>query len=152
MTKLKFIIGILFILFLIALGFLVAGNSILLIVDTVSLVVAIVAPYILISFIYSPAEQIKMTREILSNKKIYDKKMLTQGLAYLGSLKNMIIVSGILWTLLGGLAILANLNDPESIGPNFSVALITFIYALIYILAVIEPLKASAEKKLVIEE
>ncbi|MBN2658691.1 MAG: MotA/TolQ/ExbB proton channel family protein [Spirochaetales bacterium] len=152
MTKLKFIIGIVFILFLIALGFFMSGNSLALIVDLISFVVAVVAPYILITFTYSPAEQIRMTGEILSNDGSADKKILNQGLAYLASLKSMIIISGILWTLLGGIAILANMTDPDSIGPNFSVALITFIYSLVYILAVIEPLKASAEKKLVSEE
>jgi len=148
MTKLRFIIGVLFIFLLVGLSFLVAGNSIALIVDIASFVLVIIAPYILISLIYSPREQIRMTGEILSGSDSVDTALLNQALSYLGSLRSIIIVSGVLWTLLGTIGILINLADPQALGPNFSVALITIIYALIYILAVIEPLRASAEKKL----
>ncbi|MBB6480215.1 MotA/TolQ/ExbB proton channel family protein [Spirochaeta isovalerica] len=151
MTKLKFIIGIIFMLLFIGLVMILAGNSILLIVDIASFVITVAVPYILVSLIYSPKEQNRMVSGILSTLPA-DRQLLKKGIAYLNSLKTLIVLTGLLGTLLGTISILVNLENPDALGPNFSVALITVLYAIMYVIIIIEPLKASAEKKLVSEE
>lgn len=150
MTKLKFVIGITFMLLFVSLTMIISGNSLAIIVDSASFIITVIVPYILISLIYSPKEQIQLTGEILGSDSI-DRSLITKAIAYLKSLKTLIFLTGALGTLLGTVGILVHLEDPDVLGPNFSVALITFIYAIMYVIIIIEPLRASAEKKLISE-
>ena len=148
MTKLRFIICSIVVLMITTFSIVTSGNSLALYTSISSLVIAILLPYIIVSFIFSPSEQIKMNNEIFKPVGNGDKKLLTSALVYLQSLKKLLIYSGVLSTFMGLIAMGANLEDPEALGPNFAVLLIVPLYVALFLLIVIEPLRASAEKNL----
>ena len=148
MTKLRFYINLVLMLLLCIATAMVSGNSILVFVDIASLILAIILPYIIVCFIFTPREQIKFKKEIFKPDGAGDKKELEKALVYFKSFKNLLISSGILWTIMGTIGILTHLQNPDHIGPNFAVALIVPLYIALFFLIVVEPLRASAEKNL----
>jgi len=145
--KTRFIIGIIVSLLFFAVGIVGAGNSFGLYCDPLSLLFAVILPHILISFMVPFSMQKRLMGEILSKEK-GDGPTLKEGVAYLKSLKRMIISCTVATMILGIIGILAHLEDPQAIGPNFAVALIALFYSSLYILIVIEPLRLAAETKL----
>jgi hypothetical protein len=147
MTKLRFILGFSIPLALFITGMIVSGNIVPLYVDPLSFVFSVIIPYIIITLIYTPTEQVKMTGMIL-NSQGEDLKVLKGAVNYLNSLKRMIIACTVATFLLGMIGLLAHLDTPENLGRNLAVALICVFYSALYILIVIEPLRGAAEKKL----
>jgi len=148
MTKLRFYAASVFI-FLILVGAIIAsGNSLVLYVDIASLILSILIPYIIISFLYTPKEQMQFKKEIFTPIGTGNKKELERALDYFKSFKSLLIYTAIVATILGLIAMMANLQDPESLGPNFAVLLIVPLYVSMFMLLVTEPLRAAAEKNL----
>lgn len=148
MTKIRFIISLIIVLLFIVLGTIVSGNNLNLYVDTASLILGIIFPYIIISFVFPPSEQIAMNREIFKPSGTGDKGVLERALVYFESFKKILIYSGIVWTIMGAIAIGVHLEGPEALGANFGVLMIVPFYVSIFLLIVVEPLRASAVKSL----
>lgn len=148
MTKIRFIISLLIVLLFIVLGVILSGNSLSLYIDTASLILGIILPYIVVSLIFSPSEQIKMNNEIFKPLGTGDKAILESALVYFNSFKKLLIYSGIVWTIMGAIAIGVHLEGPEVLGANFGVLMIVPYYVSIFLLIIVEPLRASAEKSL----
>lgn len=53
-----------------------------------------------------------------------------------------ILLSGIIGTVTGTMQLLANISDPNAVGPNLAVALITVFYSLVFI-SLILPMQAK---------
>jgi len=148
MTKLRFFLHMLvLILFIIATIFM-TGLGLWLYTDIASFLLGIICPYIIISFIFTPNEQIQFTREIFKPVGNRDKKVLERAINYFKSFKSILLSSAVVWTIMGTIGILANLEDTSAIGPNFAVALIVPFYVSLFLILLIEPLKAAAEKNL----
>jgi len=137
-----------FLLVLTVLSIFFTGNSLTLYIDTISFILAIILPYIIISFIYTPKEQMRFKGEIFKPAGLGDKKELSKALLYFKSFKKLLLASAVVWTIVGFIGIMANLEDRESLGPNFGVLIIVPLYVSLFILMVVEPLRASAEKNL----
>ena len=145
--KTRFIIGVIISLLVFAAGIFGAGNFFGLYIDPFSFLFVILLPYILISFMVPFSKQRLLIGEILS-KEGGEKALLEEGIIYLKSLLRIIISCTIATMVLGVIGILAHLEDSETVGRNFAVALIGLFYASVYIMIVIEPLRLAAELKL----
>jgi len=148
MTKTRFFINILMVLLFIILSAVVTANPLMIYSDIASLILVIIIPFFIISFIYPLSEQRRLIREILSRDEPADTALLKQALEYLRSYKRILINSAILWTIMGAIAIGAHLEGPEALGLNFGVLMIVPLYAVIFLLIFIEPLRASAARKI----
>lgn len=148
MTKTKFLLSFIIVIFLLFLGIFFIGNSSTLYLDISSLILGLLIPYIIISFIYTPKEQINFNKEIFTPIGSGDKKLLKTALLYFKSFKTLLISCTVTVTLMTFIAMMANLEDTASIGPNLAVMLIVPFYISIFMLVVIEPLRTAAEKNL----
>ncbi|MDC7223479.1 MAG: hypothetical protein PQJ60_07025 [Spirochaetales bacterium] len=126
---------------------LVSGLSPGLFIDVASLLAAVVLPHVVLSFIVSPREQVQMFRAILGKEEA-DADLLTGGITFLVRLKTVMITMAFGTMIFGVIGMMANLANPEMLGPNFAIALIVIFYAALYIGLVIEPLRLAAERKL----
>ena len=69
-------------------------------------------------------------------------------LLFFKALQRYLLVSGLVGTLTGGVAMLANLEDASSIGPNLSLALLTLYYGLLCYLFLCVPFVTALRKRL----
>jgi flagellar motor component MotA len=146
--KLRFFMGIGFVIAAFVAAILLSGNYLGYYFDPFSLMIAIIFPHVLISFMTPLSEQKKMISLILSQEPS-GEKTIHRAISFLSALKRMIICSSLGSIMLGTIGVLAHLGDTSKVGPNSAVVLITIFYAALYILAVIEPLRMAAEKSLV---
>lgn len=149
MTKLKFFISMIFTAVIFILAVVFSGNSVVLFIDLASLILGVMIPFIIISLIYPLSEQKEILGEVLTSDDP-DEVLLKKALAYLNSFKKLLIYSGIIWTIMGGIGIGAHLQGPEALGLNFGVLMIVPLYVSLFLFMVIEPLRGTTEKKLVI--
>lgn len=148
MTKLRFFTNLLIVVAMLFLGIIFTGNSLALYADTASLILGIFIPYVVISCIFTIREQIRFKKEIFTPVGTGDKLELAQALIYFKSFKRILIVSAVVWTIMGFIGMMANLDDPAALGPNFGVLMIVPFYVAIFMLIVLEPLRSAAEKNL----
>ena len=73
-----------------------------------------------------------------------DQREISRALTAVKLTSKLVLFSGILVSLLGLLTLLHQLDDPASIGPNVSVALIALVYAL-FLSILLLPVKARLE-------
>ena len=148
MTKLRFILSILIVLLFILLSIWASGVSISLYISVSTLVISLVVPYFVVSMIFPFPVQRKMNSEIFKPAGTGNKQLLEQALIFFKTFKKILISGGVVWTLMGIIALLANLEHADYIGPNLAVALIAPLYIALFLLIIVEPLRASAEKSL----
>ncbi|QEN04579.1 hypothetical protein EW093_07635 [Thiospirochaeta perfilievii] len=152
MTKKRFIFQLLFLLLIISWGIAFGGNPFLLYLDTPSLIITPIAPYIVLSFIYPFSKQGEINREVFSNSEANNKVVLEQAIAFFELFKRLVILGAVLGTFIGFIGImgyLSEMTEPSIIGRNIGVLAICPFYATVFIYAVIEPLKGVAKKKLI---
>jgi flagellar motor component MotA len=149
MTKMKFFGSLAFVAAIFVLSVFFTGNSPALFIDIASLILGIFVPWIVVSFIYAPSEQRALTGAILEVRGHRDEQQLKRALAYLKSFRKLMIYSGIIWTITGAIGISAHLEGPEVLGMNFGVLMIIPLYISLFLVMVIEPLRGTAEKKLI---
>lgn len=151
MTRKRFILLLLFILTMAAFGIGFGGNSFILYLDVPSFILVPIMPYLIASFIYPFREQKKFNREIFIKDGSGDRKKLKNAVAFYSLLKRLTIISTLFTTLIEFIGIMGELSAiklPDTFGAYFGVLSITIFYATIFILAIVEPLKGAAEKKL----
>ena len=148
MTKLTYFLNLILVLFFTVLVTVLTGNSLFIYIDIASLILAIILPLIVISFIYSPSEQFLLCGAVLEKGKNSDKALLTKSLNYFRTMKKLMIYAGVLYSLVGAIGISVHLEGPEVMGANFGVLMIVPLYIALYFFMILEPLRASAEKKL----
>lgn len=146
MTKIRFILNIVLILLFTVAAIILSGNTLWLYVDIASLILAIAVPFLVISMIFPLSDQRRYCNAILS-KSNDDKVVLMKAVEYLKSYKTILIYSAVIWTIMGAVGIGAHLEGPEVLGLNFGVLMIVPFYTVIFLLSVIEPLKATAQNK-----
>lgn len=76
------------------------------------------------------------------------RKELNTGVKLFGTLQRFLLLTGLVTTMIGLIAMLANLVDESQIGPNLSLALITLFYSLMIVFTVASPFKSALENKL----
>ena len=89
MTKLRFILNLVVVLLLIILSIIIVGLSIELYIDIASLILTILLPYIIISFVFPPKEQIKFMNEIFKPAGTGDRKELERAVIYFNSFNSL---------------------------------------------------------------
>lgn len=116
-------------------------------VDIPSFVMAIVLPLILMLSHYTPGEMGKAFAAA-SAKKENSGEELNTALNFFENFQKLVIIAGVLATIMGLIAILANLGNYEQMGKNLGVALLTTLYAIIFAFVVTQPFKSAIKKKL----
>ena len=148
MTKLRFILNLVVVLLFYSAVIILSANNMSLFISITSLIVAILIPYFIISFVFTPLEQIKFTKEIFKPVGMGEKKELEKSIICFNFLKRILITSSIAAVIMGVVCIMASLEDRTSLGPNLAFALIVPFYVAIFTIIVVEPLRAAAEKNL----
>lgn len=148
MSKLKFFLLVFFVILLIAVAIVLAGNSLLLFIDGLTLVFIPILPYLVASYIYSFREQKEIYGAVLSKGKPLSKAILKKAYDFFLLLRRLMLVSTLLTSFLGFIAILSNLESLEVVGRNLGIVFVTIFYLGLVLLAVVEPLIGVTKKKI----
>ncbi len=73
---------------------------------------------------------------------------LESALLFFDGLRRYFLISGLIGTFIGGKSMLQTLEDSSSIGPNVSLAVLSFFYGLLFYICVAVPLVTGLKKKL----
>jgi len=152
MTKLRFILLLVFVLLIALWGIMFGGNSPFLYWDVPSLVLTPITPYIIASFIFPFSLQKKINREIFKADGPSDKLILEKAIVFFNLLKKLTVLGAIVGAFIGfigTMGFLSEMSEPVTIGRNIGVVSICPFYATIFTYAVIEPLKGVVQKKLI---
>lgn len=85
---------------------------------------------------------------VMVKKNTFSQEELEKSLLSVDLALKMIVISGAMGTILGIISILRNVDDNSQIGPSFSVALLTFFYAL-FCTVIFLPIKAKIKMFLI---
>ncbi len=77
-----------------------------------------------------------------------DQKLIREGAGYFSSLSLYTLAVGSMAFFTGIIAVLANLEDTSSVGPNLAVALITLLYAGMLCILIFLPFRIALEKRI----
>lgn len=146
MSKVKYILLVVFVLIIALFGIVFSGNNPLLYWDVPTLLFVPILPWLITCFIHSFKDQGEYLKMVLSEDN--DKDILKRALLYFNLIRNLTIASAILACFTGFIGVLANLDDITIVGRNCGVVVITIYYTALYLLVVIEPLRGVTKKKL----
>ncbi len=128
-------------------AFYLAAGELWIFIDLASFAVAIVLA-VLISFTaHSPREiagYIRQSRDSID----LDKTQASRGIVYFSYLQAIIITFGLMFTVIGQVAILGNLTNDSSVFKGFSTSLITSLYSVIFSLVITQPFIGALKAKL----
>lgn len=147
MTKLRFFLNLIIVLLFFTAFAVTSGNVLLLYVDALSLIMVVLIPFIVISMIFPLSEQ-KLYINAVFDRSAADQPILKKTVEYLKSYKRILIYGAVIWTIMGAVGIGAHLEGPEAMGLNFGVLMIVPLYTAIFLITVIEPLRATAQNKI----
>jgi hypothetical protein len=151
-SKKRFIIQVIIVLFMVLWGIMFGGNTVWLYWDVPSLILTPILPYIVASFVISFGEQREFFKEIFKKDGSPDRYKLKQAVIFFDMLKKLSIASAIVASFIGFIGImgyLSEMTDAITIGRNIGVLAICPFYTAIFILTFIEPLKGAAKKNLI---
>jgi len=77
-----------------------------------------------------------------------DASTLKKGICFFSAMRRYLIISAVLGTMIGVIAMLSVLGEPSALGRGMALALLTIMYAVILILTVALPFRVSLERKL----
>lgn len=147
MSKVKYVLLVVFVLLIAVWGIMFGGNSPMLYVDVATFIIVPVFPWLIASFVHGFKEQGSYMREIFREDES-DLDILKKALTFFDMVKNLTIASAILASLIGFIGIMADVRDLTQVGRNFGVLAITIFYTALYLLTVIEPMRGVIKKKL----
>lgn len=149
MTKTRFIVSIIITLLITLWGVIFGGNNVLLYWDAPSFMIVPIMPYIIASLIYPPKEQIKFKKEVFKPAGDGDKKELEKAISFCNTFRNLVILFALIGAFIGFIGILGNIQNIDNVAKSVGVMSICGFYAVIFIILLIEPLKAAAKKNLI---
>lgn len=85
-------------------------------------------------------------------KERIEPSELKNGIIFFTTMQKYLGISGAIGVMMGLIAMLASLENPEKIGQGLALSLITVLYALFFSMAVAVPFKAGLEKRLIENE
>ena len=132
-------------IFIVAIIF--TGASITVFIYPESIIIVVFAPAFLTIAVYG-LPTFARSFKIAFREATASRKELQTGIKLFGALQRYLLLTGLITTMIGLVAMLANLVDATQIGPNLALALITLLYSLIFIFAVALPFKNALESKL----
>jgi len=71
------------------------------------------------------------------------------GIQFFNGLRRSLLLTGLVTMMIGIIAVLATRDVDDGIGPLVAIALITLLYALVFIFAVVVPFRSALEKRLI---
>ena len=116
-------------------------------VDFLSLILILLCSIFLLLANYSLGE-IRMYFSLGFRKADADKTDITNGILFFTSLQKYLILSGLMGTFIGIIAVLANLNNPEVTGSGLALSLMTVLYAIILSMGIVVPFRTGLQKRL----
>jgi len=143
--NLSFIIfmGLLFLTAWVSMG--IRGVSIYL--DVLSIMLVLLCSIILLMANFSLSD-IRKYFVIGFNKDTALPSDLKNGILFFSSLQKYLILSGVLGSVMGLIAILSMLEEPQVVGQSLALALITALYAIILSMVIAIPFKTGLQKRL----
>lgn len=145
--KKLYILWVLAFIGIVIIGIVLAGGDIRWFISVASFVI-VVLPGLLLSLAnFSPTEIFHFFGMGFGSKELTEAD-LKKGLAFFRALQYYLILSGIIGTLIGLVAMLGTIEDPSKIGVAMSVALLTILYAFILTAAVTVPFHTGLRRKI----
>lgn len=121
------------------------GTSMLFYIDVPSLLVILIFLCILTIFQTGVKRTLGYYRCVFDPRA--DKVLVREAAGYFSSLSLYTMAVGSVVFFTGLIAVLGNLEDRSSVGPNLAVALITLLYAAILCILIFLPFKIALEKR-----
>jgi len=139
------------IIFLMAIGLIVLasylGGSVYLFLNLPSIILSVFLAFLLCLCTFNPSE-IKEYFSIALRNDTSDIKKIKDGIHFFSLYQSNLITSGVMGFFLGVILLLANLSDPEALGPGGAVALLVVFYSLVFILIITTPFKSGLKRML----
>ena len=83
------------------------------------------------------------------SRKDTDTVTLEKGILFFKTMQKYLIIMGVVGAMMGLIAMLATLDDPDRIGKGLALCLITVLYAVFFNIAVAIPFRTELEKQLI---
>ena len=115
-------------------------------IDFTSAILVLLCSLVLLLANYSLGDIRKYFSMGFKKEKI-DKEDLKNGVLFFSAFQKYLILSGLMGTFIGMIAMLAMLDDTEKIGRAMSLSLLTALYAIILSMAVASPFKTGLQKR-----
>jgi flagellar motor component MotA len=119
-------------------------------VDVPSLVLVVAFPVLFLAESFSFREMGSIFLLAFSEEAPVPR--LREGILFFGLLRRYFVLSGLLMTLVGIVAIFTNSAEPIIIGQGLAVAILTLLYSIVLSCVTALPLKARLERKLIAAE
>lgn len=132
-------------LFVLAIVF--AGAKIGVYVSLPAFMVVVLPPLFLVVAVYGFAAVGRSFR-VAFERVSATRQELQIGVSFFGALQRYLLLTGLITTMIGFIAMLANLYEAAGIGPMVALALVTLLYSLMFILTVTVPFRSALEKRL----
>ncbi len=124
------------------------GGELHLFIDYPSLAITLGAGFGFCFAVHSPRELISALRVAAADGDV-SREAFQRHDPVLETFFNTSIAAGVLGTLIGCVNMLANMDDPKSIGPAFAVALLTLLYSAVIAGGLILPLRGRLRSRVV---
>jgi hypothetical protein len=124
----------------------IAGQSLLPLLDIPSFIITVVTPFLFVSILFGFKETCRAFSTIRKNEKDHD--VLMNALAFFKLYGKTTWFSAIIAAFAGGIGMLANLEDPACIGPNMALALVVLFYCGVIQLIIVIPYTVLIHKQL----
>ena len=145
--KKSYFIFVVLCLGLLLLGVVFAGAKIGTYLSLPALVIVVFLPSFVVIGVYGLPTFFKSFRLAFQGNDATTEQLETGALLF-KMLGGSVLLTGFITTMIGVIAMLANLMDAVEIGKMIAIALITLFYSLILIFLVAAPFKSACEKRL----
>jgi len=145
--KKTYIFIILIAMVILVLAIYIGSGSIPLFLSAPSIMLTLILSLLLTLSTFSPSEIVDFFM-IAFRKNTTNIPKIRNGIHFFKTFQSYLILSALFSFIMGIILILANLDDPEKIGPGIAVALLTIFYSLVLMLLITTPFKAGLRRML----
>ncbi len=116
--------------------------------DIPSLLMVLLPTLLMLLTCYKLSEMGKYFSIAFSDKKA-DTAVIEKGIGFFKTMQKYLFIASGVGVMIGLIAMLATLDDPEYIGKGIALALLTMLYSLYFTMIIAIPFRSALEKKLV---
>jgi flagellar motor component MotA len=148
---LRFIVGMVLVCAVFALGMVAAGAGFLIFLELISATLIIFPPVFILFICFSPVEIKQAFTHVFSHRRDKDADY-SRDIVLFAALQRGVILTGVIGSLIGMVAMLHNLRDAAAVGYGLAQLLLVTLYALVICLIFILPCQTVLKKKQALQE
>jgi len=116
--------------------------------DLLTFILTFIIPFFLL-LTHFKLEEISLAFKVAFVKDEIEQRIIKQSILFFDTAFKLVISCSLVSILYGVIAMLASLGNPDQIGRGMSAALLSILYAAIYLAFLIIPFRSALQKKLI---